>query len=80
VFPELRLVTCGRAVRNAVENRYLMRITSHFLWIACGQRKNKKMMRLRACAIPRRGSRNAFTVRNGHCPGATPGRGRSRET
>jgi hypothetical protein len=37
-------------------------------------------MRYGSCAALREGSRNAFTVRNGHCPGATPGRGRSRAT
>lgn len=39
----LPLVTCGRAVHKAVhkavENRCVMRITSHTLWTACGQRK-----------------------------------------
>jgi hypothetical protein len=40
VFSALRLVTCGQAVHKAVEKRCLMRVTSHILWIACGQAKN----------------------------------------
>jgi hypothetical protein len=40
VFPELRLVTCGKIVHRAVENGRLMRITSHILWIAVWTVKN----------------------------------------
>ena len=50
-----------------------MRITSHILWTACGQQKSQKKMRRGSCAVPCRGSRNTFTVRNGHCPGGDSG-------
>jgi len=50
-----------------------MRIARPILWTSCGQQKNWKKYRRRPCAIPGRGSRNAFTVRNGHCPGASSG-------
>ena len=36
-------------------------------------KKAGKKMQSGSCAVPRRGSRNAFTVRNGHCPGGNSG-------
>ena len=60
-------------MQKAVENHAGMRITSHILWTACGDEKRPEKMRHGSCAVPRRGSRNAFTVRNGHCPGGNSG-------
>ena len=60
-------------MQKAVENRDGMRITSHILWTVCGEEKSWKKIRCGSCAVLRRGSRNAFTVRNGHCPGGNSG-------
>jgi hypothetical protein len=62
-------MTCAKAV----ENHGGMRITNHVLWTACGLEKSSKKMRRGSCAVLRRGSRNAVTVRNGHCPGGDSG-------
>jgi hypothetical protein len=62
-------------VRKAVENHGHMRITSHNLWISMwtGKMPGKTTAQLLRATGWR--SRKAFTVRNGHCPGATPGSG-----
>jgi len=57
----------------------IFRVTPGNVWIRCGQRKLKMNSR-RLLRDHREGSRNTFTVGNGHHPGATPGHGNGRET
>jgi len=67
VFCGLRLVTWGRAVYEAVENQPLMADkrphSVDIMWTA----KKPGNDAPKALRGPPRGSRNAFTVRNGHC-------------